>query len=103
MNGRQPIRSHASAELVSDLVLRTPRRWFDEMRAGTKTEEHVAVSPYWLGRLTGQRFERLVIELAYPKQHDSVRRLVFPYRGYVVKTVQRAHGKQSVFAFALQQ
>lgn len=103
MNGRQPTRNHVCAEHVPDLVLRVQRRWFEEMRAGLKTEEHVAVTPHWLGRLTGQRFERLVIELAYPKQHDSVRRLVFPYRGYVVKTVDRPSGKQSVFAFALQQ
>lgn len=89
---------------MADLILPLQRRWFEEIKAGTKTEEYRAVNEYWLKRLTGKTFDRLILTLGYPKRHDTERRIVLPYRGYVVKSIEHAHfdnQKISVFAFKL--
>jgi hypothetical protein len=89
---------------VLTLQLALQRRWFEEIQAGIKTEEYRLVNPYWMKRLVGKQFDKLVLTLGYPKRHDTSRRIELPWRGYTVKTIEHPHfcgEKKSVFAIRL--
>lgn len=96
--------SSAAVMTLPDLYLPLHRRWFEEIKAGTKTEEYREVNPYWMRRLAGRTFRNVILTLGYPKRHDTERRMVLPWRGYTVKTIEHtqwAGRKVSVFAIRL--
>jgi hypothetical protein len=85
-----------------DLVLPLKREYFEQIKAGTKTEEYRIVSDYWRARLYLKKYKRIVLTLGYPKRTDTERRLVLPYKGYVVKQITHPHfGPAPVHVFAL--
>lgn len=86
------------------LTLALQRRWFEEIKAGTKTEEYREANEYWMRRLLGKKFDGLVLTLGYPKADDKSRRIELPWRGYTTKSIQHPHfgdRKLSVFAIYL--
>lgn len=90
---------------MSTLYLPVQRRWFEEIKAGSKTEEYREVTPFWMARLQGKTFDRIVITLGYPSKDNLARRLEFPWRGYTTKSIQHPHfgdRKLSVFAIKLE-
>lgn len=42
---------------MTDLILPLKRKWFDQIKAGTKTEEYRLCNDYWRKRLVGKSFE----------------------------------------------
>jgi hypothetical protein len=87
---------------VADLILPVKRIYFGQMRDGTKTEEFRLTTDFWRRRLEGREYARVVITLGYPKRDDAARRLVFPWRGYTVKTLTHPHfGAHPVEVFAI--
>lgn len=85
-----------------DLVLPLKREYFEQIKAGTKTEEYRLVNDYWRARLYAKKYKRIVLTLGYPKRDDAERRLVLPYKGYVVKRIAHPHfGPAPVYVFAL--
>ena len=85
-----------------DLVLPLKREYFEQIKAGTKPEEYRLRNAYWVKRLEGKTFDRMVLTLGYPKRDDEARRLVLPYKGYVVKEITHPHfGPDPVHVFAL--
>lgn len=76
--------------------------YFDQIRAGTKAEEYRLVTPFWTKRLVGRSYDQIVLTRGYPKADDASRRLVKPWRGYVVKTITHPHfGPDPVEVFAI--
>ena len=74
--------------MVRKLTVAVRRRWFDEIKAGTKTEEYRLITPYWTKRLGAPRsYDFVEITLGYPKKGDKSRRLVFWWRGTTIKRV----------------
>lgn len=87
---------------MRDLILPLKREYFEQIKAGTKTEDFRLVNDYWCSRLYARVYDRIVLTLGYPKRTDADRRLVLPYKGHVVKRITHPHfGPDSVLVFAL--
>lgn len=76
--------------------------YFDQIKAGTKTEEFRLCTPYWRKRLEGRTYDSVTITRGYPARCDAKRRMTFPWRGYVEKTIQHEFfGSEPVRVFAI--
>lgn len=76
--------------------------YFDQIRAGTKTEEYRLVTPFWTRRIKDRWFSEIVLTRGYPKAEDASRRMVLPWRGYVRKTITHPHfGPDPVEVYAI--
>lgn len=71
-----------------DLALALKGVYFDQIAAGTKTEEFRLCTPYWAKRLEGRAYSRVVVTRGYPKATDETRRLAFPWRGFSRRWIQ---------------
>lgn len=88
--------------MVRALVLPVRKKWFDQIRAGTKTEEYRLVNDYWQKRLGGGDFSEIVVTHGYPRKGDAERRITFPWRGFTRKTVTSEEwGNEPVEVFAI--
>lgn len=54
-------------KLQSVLVLHVKGKYFDQIKAGEKTEEYREFKPYWQKRLLGKVYAAIVIMKGYPK------------------------------------
>ena len=85
-----------------DLILPLKREYFEQIKAGTKPEEYRLVNDFWRARIGRKQYTRIVLTLGYPKRGDTERRLILPYKGYVVKEITHPHfGPDPVRVFAL--
>jgi len=76
--------------------------YFDQIKAGTKTQEFRLCTPFWHKRLEGKSFDFVTITKGYPARDDADRRLMFPWAGYETKTIQHEHfGPVAVEVFAI--
>lgn len=64
-----------------DLIIPVNGVYFDQIKAGTKTEEYRLVNDYWSKRLEGRDYRYVVMTRGYPKADDASRRLVLHWRG----------------------
>lgn len=89
--------------MARDLILPLKAVYFDQIAAGTKTEEFRLITPYWIKRIRGdQRYGRIVLTKGYPKADDHSRRLVREWRGYRETVIQHPHfGGRPVDVFAI--
>lgn len=84
------------------LVLPLKREYFEAIKAGTKPEEYRLRNAYWRRRLEGREFAHVVLTLGYPARDDSARRLVLPWRGLRVTTLQHPlFGPKPVEVYAI--
>lgn len=86
---------------MSTLTIPLKGEYFDQIKAGTKPEEFRLVTEYWRKRLEGRHYDRIVLTRGYPKADDHERRLVKPWRGYIVRAITHPHfgpGPVQVFA-----
>lgn len=87
---------------MKTLVLPVKGIYFDQIKAGTKTEEYRLITPFWAKRIRFKHFDAVVVTRGYPARDDAERRLAFPWRGYEVKTITHAHfGPEPVEVFAI--
>lgn len=76
--------------------------YFHQIKTGEKTEEYRLCTPYWSQRLVGREYDQIVLTLGYPAREDTERRLVRPWRGFTVKTLQHHHfGDKPVTVYAI--
>jgi hypothetical protein len=84
---------------MTNLILHVKKKYFDEVKAGTKKEEYREYKDYWIKRLVGKDFRTVTIQLGYSNQ-----RLVFPYKGYRISTIKHlefAGGQKAVPVFII--
>ena len=87
---------------MGELIIPVNGVYFDQMKAGTKTEEYRLVTPHWSKRLEGRSYDRLTLTRGYPSRDDAERRLTVPWRGYERKTITHPHfGPDPVEVFAI--
>lgn len=87
---------------MSDLILPLKAEYFDAIRDGSKLEEYRLVNDYWIKRLVGRSFSKIVLTKGYPKSGDAERRITRKWRGYVSKTITHPHfGDKPVDVFAI--
>lgn len=87
---------------MADLHIPLKGEYFDAIKAGSKPEEFRLNTPHWRKRLVGREYDLLVLTRGYPRSDDLARRLVLPYRGYVMRTITHEHfGPAPVEVFAI--
>lgn len=78
--------------------------YFDQIAAGTKSEEYRLVTPFWVKRIEGRRYDRVVLTRGYPKGGgvEGITRLERPWGGYVRRVLTHPHfGPDPVEVFAI--
>lgn len=89
---------------MADLVLPLKREYFEQIKAGTKTEEYRLCNEYWQKRLYSPfgSYDRIILTLGYPHRDDHERRLIRPWRGFTIKTITHPHfGPDPVHVYAI--
>ena len=85
-----------------DLILPLKALYFNQIKAGTKKEEFRLRTPFWIRRLEGKSFDRVVLTLGYPSRHDTERRIVLPWQGMRKTTITHPHfGSDPVPVYAI--
>jgi hypothetical protein len=85
-----------------DLFIPVNGVYFDQIKAGSKVKEYRLITPFWSKRLVNRGYDNVVLTRGYPKADDAERRIVKPYRGYVVETITHPHfGPDPVEVFAI--
>lgn len=74
-----------------DLTIPLKGECFDQIKAGTKTEEYRLCTLYWKKRLHGRHYDKLVLTRGYPQRTDAERRMVFPWRRTTIRTITHPH------------
>lgn len=72
------------------LYLHVKKKYFDEIKAGTKTEEYRRFNLYWRIRLGMKTFDEIHVLCGYPEKDDPGRTLIFPWKGYTIESIQHA-------------
>lgn len=87
---------------MATLTLPLKALYFDQIKAGTKTEEYRLVTPYWRKRLEGRTYDRIELTCGYPARDDHNRRFVLPCQGVRITTLTHPHfGPDPVTVFAI--
>lgn len=87
---------------MKTLVLPLKGIYFDQIKAGTKTQEFRLANRYWSKRLEFSQYDFVTVTKGYPARGDADRRMTFPWRGFEVKTIQHEHfGPDPVEVFAI--
>ena len=86
---------------VLNLALKA--EYFNAIKDGSKVEEYRLCTPYWEKRLGVHRhYGSIVLTLGYPSKDDHSRRIVKPWRGYIIRTITHPHfGDKPVKVFAI--
>jgi hypothetical protein len=85
-----------------DLTLRLKGEFFDQIKAGTKRMEYRLVTLYWICRLEGANYGRIILTRGYPRRGDMERTLIFPWRGCSTETITHPHfGPDPVDVYAI--
>lgn len=69
------------------LTLHLKKKWWDQIKAGTKTEELRQATAYNVKLIGHGQFDIVAVLLGYPKKTDASRHLQFYWRGYTMRTV----------------
>ncbi|PWB18778.1 ASCH domain-containing protein [Comamonas sp. JNW] len=87
---------------MTTLHLPLKRQYFEAIRDGTKLEEFRLCTPYWAKRLEDRAYDRIILTSGYPARDDLARRLITPWRGFMVKTIIHPHfGPKPVRVYAI--
>lgn len=96
---------------MANLVLPLKREYFEQIKAGEKWFEYRLCNSYWKRRLfkvlgirceIPREFDNVVLTLGYPSRNDESRRIVRPWRGFVIRTIIHPHfGPDPVQVYAI--
>lgn len=87
---------------MKTLTLPLKSLYFNQIKSGQKVEEYRQRTPYWRKRLEGAQYDQIVLTLGYPARNDHARRLVRPWRGYEIKTIEHSlFGDKPTEVFAI--
>ena len=84
---------------MAKLFMTIKRQYFDEIKAGTKTEEYRLVKPHWVNKLVGKEYTHIIFQNGYSR---NAPRIEAEYLGYEVKNFKHEFfGNEDVSVFAL--
>ena len=87
---------------MRDLHLHVKAEYFHEIKSGRKQEEYRLFKDYWKNRLFHKYYDNVIIYLGYPRKDEKDKVLVFPYKGFEVKTItHKQFGNKPVRVFAI--
>lgn len=73
---------------MKDIVLPLKAIYFDQIKAGTKTEEFRLITPYWKKRLSHRQYRNVIVTRGYPKSSDTEKRLAFQWQGVTTRLIK---------------
>ena len=71
---------------MTTLYFNLKKEYFDQIKSGVKKEEYREIKPYWTVRLN-KKHDSIVIILGRPKQRNETNSIMFPWKGYEIKTI----------------
>ena len=74
-----------------DLHLNLKKCYFDAIKSGDKEEEYREYNDYWIKRLVGRKYSRVVFKCGYPAKLDGAKHITRIYRGYDIKEIYHEH------------
>lgn len=85
-------------------ILRLPvkREYFNDIKAGTKTEEYREVKEYW-GKRIVKEYDEVWITLGYPSSSEQDKIIKFKFTGYEVKNIEFGNKEVEVYAIKLEE
>jgi hypothetical protein len=84
------------------LRLNLKRKWFEQIKDGSKTVEYRLDTDYWRKRLVGRDYDEVHLLLGYPKAGDESRIIRRKYKGYTVGIVlSEEFGSNPVVVFKI--
>jgi hypothetical protein len=87
---------------MNTLTLALKKEYFNAVKTGEKVFEYRQRTPYWVKRLEGRNYERLILTLGYSKATDTSRRIELPWYGYSLQTITHPHfGENPVDVYAI--
>ena len=87
---------------MADLILHLKVKYWNDIKEGNKPEEYRERTPYWIKRIKGRAYERVIFCLGYPAKGDMSKRIIRPYKGYIEKTIKHSHfDNKSTDVFAI--
>ena len=89
---------------MTDLILHLKKEYWQMVAEGGKVFEFRLYNPYWIKRLVGKTYDRVIIARGYPSKLEVGLWLTFPYTGYEIKTIyhkQFKDGDMPVKVFAI--
>lgn len=84
-------------------ILRLPvkREYFNQIKAGTKTEEYRIVKEYW-GKRIVKLYDEVWITLGYPSSNETDKIIKFKWTGYEIKKItHKEFGNKEVEVYAI--
>lgn len=90
--------------MEKSLIIPVNGVYFDQIKAGEKTEEYRLITPYWGRRLVCRNYNAVVMTRGYPKGGgvEGVTRLTRKWKGWKVKTITHPHfGGDPVQVYAI--
>ena len=84
---------------MSNLFIIIKKQYLDQIIAGTKKEEYRLVSPYWVKKLVGRDYDKIIFQAGY---HKTCLRYEVKYSGYEIKNIKHEFfGNEDVSVFAI--
>jgi hypothetical protein len=73
---------------MKDLILILKKRFYNEIKAGTKKWDYRIATPEWKSRLEGKDgeekgFNGILCKMGYPKKGDPEKELRRPWKGFI--------------------
>ena len=89
---------------MADLILPLKGIYFDQIREGSKVWEYRLMTDYWMKRLYGRHYDRVILTRGYPKGGgiEGETRLTREWRRWEPRDLQHPHfGPDVVRVFAI--
>lgn len=84
---------------METLFIVIKQTYFDQIKAGTKTEEYRMVTKYWKKRIEGRRYTHIIFQAGYRKDADKMQVV---YNGYTSRFLKHEFfGNNEVYVYAL--
>ena len=76
--------------------------YFDQIKSGEKKFEYREATPYWVKRLIGKEYDKIILTRGYPKRDDLERRIERPWKGFECQKITHEHfGNKPTDVFAI--
>jgi hypothetical protein len=87
---------------MTNLMLHLKSIYFNQILSGDKIEEYRETTDYWKKRLMGKTFDSLIlIRGNYGNEKDPKNVIIFPWRGYEIKTIKSWEEPKMIEVFAI--
>lgn len=82
-----------------NLFIIIKKKYLEEIISGAKIEEYRIISPYWVKKLVGREYDKIIFQAGYKK---TCLRYEIKYSGYEIKNINHEFfGKEPISVFAI--